>query len=328
MRQKKARIKEVHGLRKTVRRAIVGNAIRMIIAVLASWGVTFHYFGQSKGIGTLLGFIACVIPFFIVLEPYHRFNRTKAGLVRGAWELKNVEARIQAGPFVNSWALLLPRALIYGFGAMLVILALVKISEWEPSELAVVLIVLIVNIIATTHLIRKHLPQHLLSFASAVKEAKKTKPQSLSSYLTIEHIIPFFLLQAYLSGCIANRSFHFMAEKAGLSYVPISSFVVAMVTAFHAIALFQWKFSHTLARGDVALGRIQANQLKKIRIFVGVGYIFGAGILLGVVYRIILHFGNVPGLSVEMAIAFNMAVVALSVTLGAWIGARWSISGV
>ncbi len=327
MSQEEVRIKEVPGLRRTVVRAMVGNAIRMAIVVLASWGVAFHSFGPSKGIGTLMGFIACVIPFFTILEPYNRFNKAKAELVKGAWELKEDEAWIPAEPFVNSWNLLLPRALIYGFGAMLPILALIGISGREPSELAVVLIVLIVNIVTTTHLIRKYLPRHLLSFAAALKGAKTTKPQPLSSYLTIEHIIPFFLLQAYLTGCIANRSFHFMAEKAGLSYVPISSFVVRMVIAFYILALVQWMFSSILARGDVPLGRVQVYKLKKIGIFAGIGYIFGAGILLGVVYRIILHFGHVPGLSVETAIAFNTAVVALSVVLGAWIGVRRSLSG-
>ena len=41
------------------------------------------------------------------------------------------------------------------------------------------------------------------------------------------------------------------------------------------------------------------------------------------VYAVILGIGKATGLSVGIALAFKMAVVALAVLFGAWIGVRW-----
>jgi hypothetical protein len=206
---------------------------------------------------------------------------------------------------------------------MLVLAAVVKLSGWQPTPLITVAIVLIINIATTTALIKKYLPVDLLSYAKALREGKKATPQPLAGYLMVEHVVPFFMLQAYINGCVANRAFHFEAAKAGLSFVPAPALLPDAFIVFVLLALIQWMFSNALTRGDVRLGRVPAEKLKNINGWAALGLIFLAGIIVAVIYWAILAVGMAPGLSVGMAIVFKMAVIALSVLFGSWIGVRW-----
>ncbi len=323
MAQSEKKIKPVPGLKETVGKEIVGNAIVMVIIVLCAWGLTFHTWGPAGGIGTYLGFIACMVPFFTIIQAYVPFINKRAELGHGKWELKEDEAGLPAEPLTNVWSLILPKALIYGFGSMLIVVALIKLTGWQPTTLWVVLLVLVIQIVTTTLLIKEYLPRHLLSFAAAVKEGKKTAPQPLAGYFIVEHVVPFFLLQAYINGCVANRAFHFELAKAGQSYVPGPALVPDVFITFVLLALIHWMFSNALTRGDVRLGRVPAENLKNLSAWAALGIIFGAGLVAAVVYGFILKIGGVPGLSVGMAVIFKMAVIALSIILGSWIGIRW-----
>lgn len=323
MAQNEKQSKEIPGLKQLVSKELVGNAIIMVILVFGGWGLTFKLWGEAKGIGTYLGFIACMIPFFTVIQPYITVLNKRVGFLQGKWELKDDEIESPAEPLVNTWSLLLPRALIYGFGAMLLVLAGIKLSGWQPTPILTTVIVLIVNIITTTVLIKHYLPRDLLSYAAAVKNPIKQEVRPLAGYLMVEHAIPFIMLQGYINGCVANRAFHFEALKAAKSYVPSAALLQDAFIVFVLLALFQWMFSNAIARGDVHLGRIPADKLKNISWFKALGYIFCAGIIVVAAYGIILYIGKVPGLSVGMAILFKQSIIIFSVICGAWIGIRW-----
>ena len=97
MAKKEEKIKEVPGLKQTVGKEIVGNAIIMTIIVMASWGMTFHAsWGPARGLSTYLGFIACMIPFFTVIQAYVPFINKRAELGHGKWELKEDEVGLPA----------------------------------------------------------------------------------------------------------------------------------------------------------------------------------------------------------------------------------------
>lgn len=323
MTQEDKKTKEIPGLKQTVAKEIVGNAIVMIIIVLCSWGLTFGIWGPARGMGTFLGYIACMIPFFTVIQAYVPFINKRAELAHGKWELKDDEKDLPAGPVVNIWSRILPRALVYGFGVMLVPVALIKISGWQPPTFIIVLIVLVANIVTTTLLIKKYLPVDLLSFAKAVNAGTPSTPQPLAGYLMVEHAMPFIMLQGYINACVANRAFHFEAAKAGVDYVPAHALLPDAFIVFILLALIQWMFSNALTRGDVRLGRVPADKLKNISGWGALGLIFLAGIGITVLYWVILAVGGVPGLGIGMATLFKMAIVILSVVFGAWIGIRW-----
>jgi len=323
MNQDGKKIKEIPGLKESVGKEIVGNAIVMFIIVLASWGLTFHTWGPAKGVSTLLGYIACMIPFFTVMQAYVPIMNKRVELGHGKMELKADEAGLPAEPLTNIWTLILPKALIYGFGSMLIIVALIQLSGWQPSTLLLVILVLVVNIVTTTLLIKEYLPRHVLSFAAAVKEGNKRAPQPLAGYFIVEHVVPFFLLQAYINGCVANRAFHFETAKAGTSYVPTPALLPDAFIVFVLLALIHWMFSNALTRGDVRLGRVPADKLKNISGWLALVYIFGGGIVVSVIYGLILHVGKVDGLSVGIATLYKMGILALSILLGSWIGMRW-----
>jgi hypothetical protein len=324
MTQEEKKTKEIPGIKKSVANEIVGNGIAMTIIILLSWPITFGAFGPAKGLGTFLGYIACMIPFFTVIQVYIPLMIKRSLLARGKWELKGDENDLPSEEVINLWTLILPRALIYGSGSMLALVVLIKLSGWQPITFAVVLIVLVVVIVNTTLLIKKYLPIDMLAFAKASNEGgmKKT-PQPLAGYMMIEHVVPFILLQGYINACIGNRAFHFEAAKAGEIFVPTAALIPDAVITFLLLALFQWMFSNNLTRGDVRLGKVEVDKLKKFNGWVGLGYIFGATIIVGALYAFILSIGQVPGLSVGIALVFKIGIVALSIIFGAWVGIQW-----
>lgn len=323
MTQKEQKTKEIPGLKQVIGKEIVGNAIVMTIIVLCSWGLAFHSWGEAKGIGTILGYIACMVPFFTVIQAYVPFMNKRSELMHGKWELKEDEKNLPAGPPFNIWTRLLPAALAYGFGAMLIMVAAVKLSGWMPSPFVTVVIVLIVLIATTSALIKKYLPEDLLAYAKALREGKKAAPQPLAGYMIVEHVIPFVILQGYINACVANRAFHFELAKANLPYVPGPALLPDAFIVFVLLGLIQWMFSNALTRGDVRLGKVPAEKLKNINGWAALGVIIVAGILVSVVYGVLLKIGQVPGLSVGMATLFKMTVMTLAIVLGAWIGIRW-----
>jgi hypothetical protein len=295
----------------------------MIILVAGAYGLTFHSWGEARGIGTYLGFIACMIPFFTVIQAYVPFINKRVEYLHGKWEFKEGEFVALPTPHISIWSLLLPRALIYGFGAMLIVVIIVKLSGWEATPLLTSVIVLIVNIITTTALLKRYLAIDLLSFAAEIKEGRKQTKQPLAGYMVVEHIIPFFVLQGYINGCVANRAFNFELLNRKLTYVPSEALLPDAFIVFVLLALFQWMFSNAITRGDVHLGKVPVEKLKNLSGYAALGIIFIAGILVSVLYGVILFIGQVPGLSVGMATLFKMGIIALSVVLGSWIGIRW-----
>ena len=315
--------KEIPGLKESVGKEIVGNAIVMVILVVLSWGLTFHTWGPAKGLSTFLGYMACMIPFFTIIQAYVPIMNKRVELGHGKMELKEDEVGLPAEPLTNIWTLMLPKALVYGFGPGLGIVALIKVSGWQLSTLVTVIIVLIVNIITTTLLIKEYLPRHLLSFAAALKQKEKAAPQPLTGYLIVEHVVPFFLLQAYINGCVANRAFHFEAAKAGTDYVPTAALLPDAFIVFVLLALIHWMFSNALTRGDVRLGRVPAEKLRSLSVWAALAYIFCGALIVTVLYGVILGIGKVPGLSIGIATLYKMGVLALSILVGSWVGMRW-----
>jgi hypothetical protein len=315
--------KEIPGLKQSVGKEIIGNAIVMIIIVACAYGLTFHSWGQAKGMGTYLGFIACMIPFFTVMQAYVPFINKRVEYLHGKMEFKEGEFVSPAGPYISIWSLLLPRALAYGFGSMLIVIVIIKLFGWEATPFLTSLIVLIVNIITTTALLKKYLPISLISFASEIKEERKQNKQPLTSYLVVEHIIPFTILMGYINACVANRAFNFEALRANVPYVPTKALLPDAFIVFVLLALFQWLFSNAITRGDVHFGKVPVEKLKNLSGYLALIYIIIAGIIITVLYYIILLIGGVPGLSVGMAILFKLSIIVLSVAFGAWIGVRW-----
>ena len=105
--------------------------------------------------------------------------------------------------------------------------------------------------------------------------------------------------------------------------MPTAALIPDAVITFLLLALFQWMFSNNLTRGDVRLGKVEVDKLKKFNGWVGLGYIFGATIIVGALYAFILSIGQVPGLSVGIALVFKIGIVALSIIFGAWVGIQW-----
>ena len=312
------------GLKETVTKEIIANAIVMTIIVLASWGLAFGTWGKADGIGTFLGYIACMVPFFTVIQSYVPLSQKRADFGHGKWELKEDEEDLPAEPCdINIWHRMLPRALVYGFGTMILLVTIIKLSGWQPTTLPIVLIVLVVNIITTTLIIKRYLPIVLLSHAKGIGAGPMATPQPLAGYLVVEHAVPFILLQGYINACIANRAFHFEAAKAGLDYVPTHAMLPDAFIMFVLLALFQWMFSNALTRGDVRIGKVPVAGLKNISGWTASGMILLGGIMISGVYWLILTLGGFHGLSIGMAILVKMGIVVLSVVFGAWIGIRW-----
>lgn len=324
MTKEEKKVKEVPGLKQTVGKEIVGNAIVMTIIVLGSWGLTFGTWGPSLGLSTLLGYIACMVPFFTVIQTYVPLSLKRAEFGHGKWVLKEDEIDLPAENCgINIWHRILPRALAYGFGTMLVLVALIKLSGWTPPTVVVVLIVLAANITTTSLLIKKYLPVVMLAHAKGIGAEPVCAPQPLSGYLMVEHAVPFILLQGYINACVANRGFHFEAAKAGVDYVPTHALLPDAFIVFVLLALLQWMFSNALTRGDVRIGRVPVDRLNPVSGWGALGLIFLAGIAVTVVYGVILAVGGVPGLSIGIATLYKMAIIVLSVIFGAWIGIRW-----
>ncbi|MFO7963157.1 MAG: hypothetical protein R6U50_04480 [Desulfobacterales bacterium] len=323
------KIKEIPGLKQIVGKELVGNAIVMIILVLASWGLTFGVWGPPEGLGTYLGYIACMVPFFTVIQTAVPLINKRVELMHGKWGLKADEKDLPAEPLITIWSRILPRAFVYGFGTMLVLVGLIKVSGWYPGTPAVVIIVLVVNITTTSLLIKRFLPADLLSWAKAAGSKPDSEPQPLAGYLVVEHGIPFILLQAYINACVANRGFHFEAAKAGVDYVPLPALLPDAFILFVILAFIQWMFSNNLTRGHVHLGRVPVDRLNPISGWGGIGLIFLGAIVVTLLYWAILAVGNqltpdgIHGLSIGMATLFKMGNVVLSVIFGAWIGIRW-----
>lgn len=59
--------KEIPDLRESVRKELLVNAIVMFLLVLGGWWLIFSIWGEPKEQGSLLGFMACMIPIFTVL---------------------------------------------------------------------------------------------------------------------------------------------------------------------------------------------------------------------------------------------------------------------
>ncbi|MBT4362904.1 MAG: hypothetical protein HOD17_00305, partial [Desulfobacteraceae bacterium] len=117
MTQEEKKTKEIPGIKKSVANEIVVNGIAMTIIILLSWPITFGAFGPAKGLGTFLGYIACMIPFFTVIQVYIPLMIKRSLLARGKWELKGDENDLPAEEVINLWTLILPRALAFGLGS-------------------------------------------------------------------------------------------------------------------------------------------------------------------------------------------------------------------
>lgn len=323
MSKKEKKTKETPGVKEVVRKQIITNIIVYIILVACSWWLTFRLWGPAGNVSTLLGYIACMIPFFTIQLTYSAFVKERAELAHGKSEIKADEISFAAEPLTSIWALILPRALIYGFGSMLIVVGLIQYSGCQPPTLAVVFIVLVVPIITFSLLIKKYLPRYLPTFAAALKKGNKVAPQALAGYFIVVHVVPFFLAQAYINACIANRAFHFEAAKVGTSHLPADYLMPDSFILFVILGLVHWLHSNEITRADVRLGKVSAEKLKNISGWLALVYVFGGALVVAAVYRLILYVGNIDGLSIGMAILYKMAVILLSVLLGSWVGMRW-----
>ena len=187
----------------------------------------------------------------------------------------------------------------------------------------VIIIVLVFNVLNHNPFTEKISAKGYAVLRQCLKKGVKTAPQPLAGYIIVEHVVPFFLLQAYINACVANRQFHFELAKTGKDILPTEVLVPDAAIVFILLALIHWMFSNNLTRGDVRLGRVEVDKLKNLNGWAGLGIIIGAGILTGVVYNLILVIGGVEGLTLGMAVLYKMAILALSVALGCWIGVRW-----
>jgi len=155
MKRKKKKIDEVQSLAQTINKELVGNVIVMCIIALCSWGLAFGSFGDVRGIGTYIGYVVCMIPYFTVVQTYAPFINKRAELVAGKWELKPDEERVASEPLLNVWSRILPRALLYGFGSMFLLVAVMYLFKWQPAPVIIVLVVLVINIVNTTFTVEK-----------------------------------------------------------------------------------------------------------------------------------------------------------------------------
>lgn len=316
----KKKEKEILGLKKTVKKELIGNAIVMVIIVLCSWGLTFVLLGPATTNATYFGYMACMIPFFTIVQTYSPLVHKRAEFTHGKWELIDEEKNLPKQPVVNLWNRLLPSALAYGIGAMLLVIALIKLTGWQLQTVSANLIVLAVLITTTSLLINKHLGEDMLAFAQSNRAGLSSPNQTAAGYIVVEHALPFILLQGFINACVANRGFRFEAAKAGVDYVPAKALVPDAFIVFVILALIQWMFSSWLSQGDMQLGRVPSKWSQGLSWWKALLGILLAAIGVSLIYKLILVLGGLPGLSIEMAILFKIAVVATGVIFGAWIG--------
>jgi len=325
MKRKKEKSREVQSLAQTIKKELVGNIIVMCIIALCSWALIFGSNGDVSGIGTYIGYVVCMIPFFTVVQTYVPFINKRAELVAGKWELKPDEKRVAGEPLLNIWSRILPQALLYGFGSMLLLAAVIYYFKWQPAPVIIVLVVLVINVINTTLLLKRYLFEDLITFAGTMSNgghaAEIKRP--LAGYLLVEHAIPFIILQGYINGCVANRTFFIEMMKADVGYVPLHTLLPDAFIGFIILVLIQWMFSNWLVRGDVQLHRISAEGLICLSCKKALGLILVAGAVVMFLYWAILSLGNVPGLTVGMAIVVKIAIVAIGIVSGAWLGINW-----
>ncbi len=316
--------KEKHGLKETVGAQIVGNAIAMIIVMALAVLLTFvAQHTKYDGMSTVLGFIACTIPFFSIMQIFMPIHQTRADLLHGKWEFKNNEPSLASGPLINGWALIIPRALAYGVGLMLLVYFSLVLIGWQPGPTVTGIIAYIAVVITTTALIKRFLPRDIISFAAALKKPKLATPIPMSTYLLVEHALPFILLQGFINACIANKGYPMEALKRGMTDIPTEAMVGDFFFTALILALLQWLFSHTQVRGEVHLGRCDAKGLKGISGWAATGQIFAMALLVALFSAAVFLITGVHSFSLPVAILLKEVVVIFSVIFGAWIGIRF-----
>lgn len=319
--------KKKHSLKEVIGAQIVGNIIGLAIVMVLSILLVIALSPEHYDRNTVLGFIACAIPFFTIIHLFMPIYTARVEYIHGELDLEGIAPVEGTGSPLYIWELVVPRAFLYGVVMMLIVYLGIKFTHVKIGPTLTGVIAFVALVITTTPLIKHFILKDLPSFAAALNASEKSKPVPMGSYLFMEHAFPFMVLQGFINACIANRGFPAAAAKIGAENIPIMQ---ALIPDFFftvvIIAFLQWMFSNAQSRCDVRLGRCDGAGVKKISGWAGVLWVFLFAIIADIAIWIFSLVAGLSGISFHLALIFKVAVAGYAVICGAWIGIRFGAS--
>ncbi len=319
--------KKEHSLKEVIGAQIVGNIIALAIVMVLSVLLVFVALSPEYDKNTVLGFIACTIPFFTIIHLFMPIYTARVEYIHGGLNLEGFIPEEGAGSPLYVWELVVPRAFLYGLIMMIIVYLGIRFTNIRIGPTLTGVIAFVALVITTTPLIKRFILADVLPFAAAVNSGKKADPVPMGSYLFMEHAFPFMVLQGFINACIANRGFPAAAAKIGATNVPI---IEALIPDFFLtvviVAFLQWMFSNAQARCDVRLGRCDGSSIKKISGWSGTLWVFLFAIIADIAIWLFSLVAGVSGIPLALAIIFKVAVAGYAVICGAWVGIRFGAS--
>jgi hypothetical protein len=299
----------------------VSNFIGILFTTPILAAVVFISF--DRGVGDLLpvqGFVFFFIFCFMMIQCLGAVNNTRLDYLRAKWKMAAVPVK-EIRFIKNPWRLTLPFSIVAGLITAAMVAGIVPKFSQEPFHFLNINFLAGIPLFAVSAiLIGIILPRDQPAYAAALA-GRKMPAVPFRRYLSVEHILPWALLQGIINFTIGWKQFYNEAHKIGgdipVLTLAIDSGIVAVIIVF-----FMWLSSQVQVRPDVHLGRVPEDKRKAPAVpsillivlgFLAVGAVVWAPMALA-------GISTIPPLS---AACLKAGVAMASVVPGCWLGVWW-----
>lgn len=310
------------------------NFIGVVVVVAFLAWIVFGLFGP--GWGTLIEVRAFALLFllcFVLIQCHGALVNTRRDFIRGRWVMGDPAGREPDGVF-NPWRRMGPLALPAGVAIALAAWFLVPLTGDETFTLFTIdTIVFVPLLLGTTVLIAVILPRDQVSFTGALEESNAGAVPGFGTYFTLEHLLPWAVLQGIINLGIGIKQFKWVLEgPEAVEAIPFSLVGWDFGIVFGILYFFMYLSSDAQVRGDVRLGRLSPKQfsvsgLRGVGVpGAAVGLLLSTVLLMFVVGSIMQGLLPVAGFeefSVRTAVAFKTSGAILGTLAGCGAGVWW-----
>jgi hypothetical protein len=303
----------------------IANLVGVVISSVVLVYVVFVMLGDEtwKGtLGTVLGFLVIFIPFFTLIQPVGTVSTVRREYLRGRWELKGDEPKVEPDSIINPWRRVGWLPLIAGIlVAGGIYLALPRISEGPFNSLLINLLAIIPTLILSTIFIGKYIFRDRVSFIAALSKPKPEEPDPFWRYFFLEHALPWAFLQAIINMGFALHVFGGEAAETGA----VSAQTVAVDAAIMGwiLIFFMWLASQGQVRADVHLGRVKEDQGRGYAVPLMLMFFIVPSMAMAALEVGIFWIAGVESMSVLAGTIIKMIGAMVTATIGCWLGIWW-----
>jgi hypothetical protein len=309
---------------------LIGVAV--VVAFLA-W-LVFGLFGP--GSGTLIevrAFLFWFLLCFVVIQCHTAVINTRRDFIRGRWRMGD-PGGIEPDGVISPWKRIGPPALPVAVAVALGAWFLLPLSGGADFPLLKVeLFAFVPLLLVSTVLIAFLLPRDQVSFAAALERGSEGAVPSVSTYLVLEHLLPWAVIQGLINMGIGAKQFSWAlegtnpAESVGSSLVGWDFGIV-----FGILYFFMFIASDGQVRADVRLGRLAPRPFKISRLgrlgvpAIAVGVVVTTVLIMiavGLAMQGIFAVAGIEGLPFATSVALKTLAAVFGTLVGCSVGVWW-----